>query len=870
MPRLGEKHQSQRTQCGKLYDDTSLFPIYRLILPSLERERGPYNLKTKNLSALYKRVFCLSKVAFEKVTSNKQTITTGKVDDLAERIYWELRVRLPTTSQLTVLNVNKFLDDVAASHEMSLQKDELFQHFLRKVSAVELKWLTRIVLKDMKLGLMQKKVFEVIHPDAEELYNVSSSLRRVCERFPQVASESSNDLPIEIEIFSHIKPMLLERFRIEQIGKLFTDDGQKYCVQTKFDGERSQLHMKDGKFKYFTRQGYDITTNTCYGEFANSGFLTSNISRLLNRQCHSIILDGELMGWHKERRTFGSKALSYDVKKLTSKSHHQPCFVAYDILMYNDEVLINKPYSARFDYLKFAFKEEEGILMLSSNDTVSNVDQLRKFFNVALEKNDEGIVVKRHDCLYRPNIREKSGCYKIKAEYSDNLVQDLDLIILGGHYGQGRNSGIVSSFLVGIAGEPINKNGMPSEFFSVVSVSSGLSDDNLKSLQKRFKDLWKDKKPIGVVGPKSELPDVWIPPKQSVILKLRASEIVKSQNYPLGYTLRFPRVLQVRDDKNWHDTCAKAEFYNLVKDRGIVQKLTKRKVRRDDIDEVSDEDEPRIRKIKMSPRKVYGTFDHNENDNVMRVSRLFQDKEFVVINGNAELNRKTIVKILREHMAKIVPNPSKDTFCVIVGDPQTLHAQNLIASSKYDVVKVDWLKRATNLKNLAKIQEFYPWELYSTSPLTQQRIDEVYDQFWDSYVNDIDKESLKRVLDKVDEYLQTNDEILNPEKHKLDRLLFEEGISPYSVFRDIDGYFHNRNDIEKYSFKFMSGRPVDEFNLNINYVFVDETITKKELDCYKNQIANGDREKSTFIVSNKWIRDCFKSQKLLSIDNYHV
>lgn len=64
--------------------------------------------------------------------------------------------------------------------------------------------------------------------------------------------------------------MLLERLEVKDFGKLFVEK-QQYYVQPKFDGERSQLHMKDGKFKYFTRQGFDITNNASYGEFADSG-----------------------------------------------------------------------------------------------------------------------------------------------------------------------------------------------------------------------------------------------------------------------------------------------------------------------------------------------------------------------------------------------------------------------------------------------------------------------------------------------------------------------------------------------------------------------------------------------------------------------
>lgn len=77
-------------------------------------------------------------------------------------------------------------------------------------------------------------------------------------------------------MFSHFKPMLLERCSIEDIEKLFRNS-DSYYVQTKYDGERSQLHMANGKFKYFTRNGYDITNNPGYGETGSSGMISRNI-----------------------------------------------------------------------------------------------------------------------------------------------------------------------------------------------------------------------------------------------------------------------------------------------------------------------------------------------------------------------------------------------------------------------------------------------------------------------------------------------------------------------------------------------------------------------------------------------------------------
>lgn len=78
------------------------------------------------------------------------------------------------------------------------------------------------------------------------------------------------------------------------------------------------------------------------------------------------------MGWHKAKQQFGSKAMSFDVKKLTANTAHQPCFVAYDIVLYNDELLVNMPYKERLDLLKSLFKEESGIMMMGKTQSITN------------------------------------------------------------------------------------------------------------------------------------------------------------------------------------------------------------------------------------------------------------------------------------------------------------------------------------------------------------------------------------------------------------------------------------------------------------------------------------------------------------------
>ena len=107
---------------------------------------------------------------------------------------------------------------------------------------------------------------------------------------------------------------------------------------------------------------------------------------------------------------------------------------------------------------------------------------------------------------------------------------------------------------------------------------------------KRLAPYWKDfdpkNMPENITFPEafgSERPDVWINPEKyltfvcffivfaplnpslplgfssSLIAQVKASEIVPAKNYSLGYTLRFPRLVKIRDDKTWVDCMTASE-----------------------------------------------------------------------------------------------------------------------------------------------------------------------------------------------------------------------------------------------------------------------------------------------------------------------
>lgn len=57
---------------------------------------------------------------------------------------------------------------------------------------------------------------------------------------------------VEVSLFSPFRPMLAERCNVRTVEESLKRS-QFYYVETKYDGERFQLHVENGVFRYFSR-----------------------------------------------------------------------------------------------------------------------------------------------------------------------------------------------------------------------------------------------------------------------------------------------------------------------------------------------------------------------------------------------------------------------------------------------------------------------------------------------------------------------------------------------------------------------------------------------------------------------------------------
>lgn len=617
----------------------SFYPAMRLFVPQFERERLAYGIKESMLAKLYIDVLGLPKngpEAIKLLNYRAPTGSQGDAGDFASVAYFVLKKRCTSQGTLSVKEVNGFLDSVAinnASKKKDLVKKSLL-HLITHSSALEQKWLVRMILKDMKLGISKETVLQVFHPDSPDLYNVSTDLNKVCQQLHDPSVSLSD---VSIELFSAFKPMLAAVANIRNVEKQMGNS--PFYIQTKLDGERIQLHKDGDVYKYFSRNAFEFTQH--FGGSPLQGSLTPYIHNVFKSNVLNCILDGEMMAYNSSTETFMQKGSKFDIKKLVDDSELQTCFCVFDVLLVNDQKLGKEPLKKRYETLETVFTPVKGRIHLVSKNDAGSVQEVVKALNEAIDNREEGIMVKDPSSIYKPDKRGE-GWLKIKPEYVDGLMDQLDLLIVGGYWGKGRRGGMMSHFLCAVAEAP-KPGEKPSVFHTLCRIGSGYTMKELYELGLKLAKHWKvfrKSDPPASILCGTEKPEVYIEPRNSVIIQVKAAEIVSSDMYKTNCTLRFPRIEKIRDDKDWHQCMTLAELDQFrSKASG---KLASRHLLIGD-----DQPQKKKRRLAFKAKKVVGLLEHfkaQDLSGVRKETDMFEDVEFCILNGTEDHSKSELEK----------------------------------------------------------------------------------------------------------------------------------------------------------------------------------------------------------------------------------
>jgi len=150
-------------------------------------------------------------------------------------------------------------------------QSKIFRRIYNNSTADEQRWIIRIILKDMQISVKETTVFSVFHPDAQDLYNTCSDLKKVAWQLWDT-EKRLNAEDKTVQLFHAFAPMLCKRptRKIEDTVKEM--GGTEFIIEEKLDGERMQLHKRGNEYFYCSRKGKDYTY--LYGKHVGTGSLT--------------------------------------------------------------------------------------------------------------------------------------------------------------------------------------------------------------------------------------------------------------------------------------------------------------------------------------------------------------------------------------------------------------------------------------------------------------------------------------------------------------------------------------------------------------------------------------------------------------------
>lgn len=742
-----------------------IYPAFRLILPDKDKDRAVYGLKEKALGRLWTKVLNLAPDSpdAQALSQWKQGAQTS-TGNFSQRCY-EVIVKRETRSEFGEMGleeVNAMLDELANGETDQAKQIELLTTFYKRMNATELKWLVRMILRHMHIGATEKVFFRAWHPDGESLYNVTASLKRVCWELTDPTKRLSSDEQ-QVGLFSCFIPQIASfpKYSSNEIAsKNFK--GKPFYIEEKVDGERIQMHMSESgqKFRFWSRRAKDYTDT--YGDSfdCKTGSLTKRLRGIINPNVRNCILDGEMVAYDPQSKMiipFGTlKTANFNEQR--NKGLTRPMYLVFDIIYLNDTPLVDYSLADRKRALTGIFTEQENgiigkesyleVLPYTEATTAEEIDScLRKI----IVQDSEGLVIKDPSSPYVVNARMDTWL-KLKPEYMSEFGENLDVVILGGYYGSGKRANILSSYLCGLRVDGTDK------FWSFCKVGGGLAAYDYQQIRHITDGKWtrwdvKTPPPnILLAGPDGdyEKPDVWIDPKQSLVVEVKAASVYPTEQYKVGLTLRFPRFRSLRYDKGWEDGLTVSQFTELRQTAEAEAEhksleLEDRKRGRAGVAPTGRA--KRVKLINLSSDEDEGGTDEAKTD-------ALKGTQFCILSDMLTpryMSKVAVENLVKKHGGTVSQKPDESPGLIPIADKKVIKVNTLLLRDPHaDVVRPNWLLDCISEKSLVALE---PRNLLSCSPATALIAKGNVDEFGDSYTRPLTYKEISEVLRYMDQFI---------------------------------------------------------------------------------------------------------------------
>jgi len=417
----------------------------------------------------------------------------------------------PREAKLTVEEVYeaiKLLPNLAKIMERILEISSL----LRVSTPEEAKYVIRLILGDLKLGYYQGTVIRAAakaYGVTPELIEGACAMLGITEGI-MLASEGELALSaVKLRPGQFLKP---------QLAHLYEPDKVEYPVlaELKYDGSRLELHKWGTQAWLFSRRA--VEKSQTLPEIAEivKGF-----------NAHSCIVDSEVVAVDERGNFLPFQYLlertvprELTKEELEERKKVKLTIRAFDILYLNGRELTDLPLSERRKYLLEIVPAE----YLAEGRQCKNEVELMKFYEEALNKGMEGILVKNLNSTYETGQRTHTWL-KLKPERDT-----IDCTMVKTLYGKGRRAGFYSSFLLAVR-DPKEK-----KLYTIGKVSN-LPEDVMEVLRDVIEQTKVSEDGEGVFV------------KPSVVVEATYQEVQETDEYTSGYALRVPKIVRFRPDK---------------------------------------------------------------------------------------------------------------------------------------------------------------------------------------------------------------------------------------------------------------------------------------------------------------------------------
>ncbi|XP_063658030.1 DNA ligase 1 isoform X9 [Pan troglodytes] len=357
-------------------------------------------------------------------------------------------------------------------------------------------------------GMILKQTFCEV-PDLDRIIPVL--LEHGLERLPEHCKLSPG-IPL--------KPMLAHPTRgVSEVLKRFEEAA--FTCEYKYDGQRAQIHaLEGGEVKIFSRNQEDNT-----GKYPD---IISRIPKIKLPSVTSFILDTEAVAWDREKKQIQPFQVLTTRKRKevdASEIQVQVCLYAFDLIYLNGESLVREPLSRRRQLLRENFVETEGEFVFATSLDTKDVEQIAEFLEQSVKDSCEGLMVKTLDVDATYEIAKRSHNWlKLKKDYLDGVGDTLDLVVIGAYLGRGKRAGRYGGFLLASYDEDSE------ELQAICKLGTGFSDEELEEHHQSLK--------------------------------------VDSDK---GISLRFPRFIRVREDKQPEQATTSAQVACLYRKQSQIQ-----------------------------------------------------------------------------------------------------------------------------------------------------------------------------------------------------------------------------------------------------------------------------------------------------------